>query len=193
MITGVAEVSLSTTVFAAGILASDLSENVTFTSPLSATSIVVPAGSVGFAFSTSAFTFAFSSVVNWARLSTFVFAGSINVVLSAIVSTTVVVASALTFLSSSFCVAFTTASFANLGVGTSHLPSEFTVVVFLVPSGNVTSIVAPFIPVPVIFSSSVSTVSITGAGVVGFNLFLIVTAASCPWVVTLTSVSSALS
>ena len=193
MITGVAEVSLSTTVFAAGILASDLSENVTFTSPLSATSIVVPAGSVGFAFSTSAFTFAFSSVVNWARLSTFVFAGSANVVLSAIVSTTVVVASALTFLSSSFCVAFTTASFANLGVGTSHLPSEFTVVVFLVPSGNVTSIVAPFIPVPVIFSSSVSTVSITGAGVVGFNLFLIVTAASCPWVVTLTSVSSALS
>ena len=193
MITGVAEVSLSTTVFAAGILASDLSENVTFTSPLSATSIVVPAGSVGFAFSTSAFTFAFSSVVNWARLSTFVFAGSTNVVLSAIVSTTVVVASALTFLSSSFCVAFTTASFANLGVGTSHLPSEFTVVVFLVPSGNVTSIVAPFIPVPVIFSSSVSTVLITGAGVVGFNLFLIVTAASCPWVVTLTSVSSALS
>ena len=113
-------------------------------------------------------------------MSTFVFAGSVNVVLSAIVSTTVVVASALTFLSSSFCVAFTTASFANLGVGTSHLPSEFTVVVFLVPSGNVTSIVAPFIPVPVIFSSSVSTVSITGAGVVGFNLFLIVTAASCP-------------
>ena len=180
MITGVAEVSLSTTVFAAGILASDLSENVTFTSPLSATSIVVPAGSVGFAFSTSAFTFAFSSVVNLARLSTFVFAGSANVVLSAIVSTTVVVASALTFLPCSFCVAFTTASFANLGVGTSHLPSEFTVVVFLVPSGNVTSIVAPFIPVPVIFSSSVSTVSITGAGVVGLNLFLIVTAASCP-------------
>ena len=181
MITGVAEVSLSTTVFAAGILASDLSENVTFTSPLSATSIVVPAGSVGFAFSTSAFTFAFSSVVNLARLSTFVFAGSTNVVLSAIVSTTVVVASALTFLSSSFCVAFTTASFANgVSSDTSHLPSEFTVVVFLVPSGNVTSIVAPFIPVPVIFSSSVSTVSITGAGVVGFNLFLIVTAASCP-------------
>ena len=72
-------------------------------------------------------------------------------------------------MSSSFCVAFTTASFANLGVGTSHLPSESTVVVFLVPSGNVTSIVAPTTPVPVTFSSSVSTLSITGVAEVSLS------------------------
>mgnify|MGYP003085594276 CR=1 FL=1 len=87
-----------------------------------------------------------------------------GVVTSAIVGTTDLDTSPLGFLSASFCTTFTSASFVNgASNATSHLPSCPTVVVFLVPSGNVTSIVAPATPVPLTFVSSVSTLSTVGA------------------------------
>ena len=52
---------------------------------------------------------------------------------------------------------------------TSHLPSGFTVVVFLVPSGNVTSIVEPATPVPLTFVSPVSTLFTVGAADVSLS------------------------
>ena len=133
------------------------------TSPLSATSIIASAGNVGFAVLTASFTAVFSSSVNFAGLSTIVLAGFAGVIVSAVVGTTVVAASALGFLSASFCTTFTSPSLANgASNATSHLPSCPTVVVFLVPSGNVTSIVAPATPVPLTFVSSVSTLSTVG-------------------------------
>ena len=135
------------------------------TSPLSATSTFVFAGKSGFAFLTSSATFAFSSSVNFAGLSTLtLFSGAFGVTWSAVVGTTVVGTSALTFLPASVCVTFTSPSLANgASNATSHLPSCPTVAVFLVPSGNVTSIVAPATPVPLTFVSSVSTLSTVGA------------------------------
>ena len=134
------------------------------TSPLLSTVTVVPAGRLGLAFLTSSTTLSFSSCVSCAGLSTFVTAGLFGVVASAVVGTTVVGAIGLTFLSVSSCVTFTTPSFASgLSKSTSHLPSGFTVVVFLVvPSGRVTSILDPATPVPVTFRSSVSTLSTVG-------------------------------
>ena len=97
-------------------------------------------------------------------MSTIVLAGFAGVIVSAVVGTTVVAASALAFLSASFCTTFTSASLANGASNvTSHLLFAPTVAVFLVPSGNVTSIVAPATPVPLTFVSSVSTGSIVGA------------------------------
>ena len=92
------------------------------------------------------------------------FSGAFGVTWSAVVGTTVVAASALGFLSASFCTTFTSPSLANgASNATSHLPFCPTVAVFLVPSGNVTSIVAPATPVPLTFVSSVSTLSTVGA------------------------------
>ena len=92
------------------------------------------------------------------------FSGAFGVTWSAVVGTTVVAASPLGFLSASFCTTLTSASFVNgASNATSHLPFCPTVVVFLVPSGNVTSIVAPATPVPPTFVSSVSTLSTVGA------------------------------
>ena len=134
------------------------------TSPLSATVTVVPAGKPGFAFSTSSFTLSFSSCVSWVVSSTFVTSGVSGVVFSAIVATTVVCISELTFLPISSWVIFTTESFTSgLSSSTSHSLSCFTVVVFLVPSGRVTSIFAPSSPAPIIFTSSESIVSTVGS------------------------------
>ena len=133
------------------------------TSPLSATSIVASAGNVGFAVLTASFTAVFSVGVNFAGLSTAVLAGFAGVIVSAVVGTTVVAASALAFFPASFCTTLTSASLANgASNATSHLLFAPTVVVFLVPSGNVTSIVAPATPVPLTFVSSVSTLSTVG-------------------------------
>ena len=161
---GTADVALSTTVSAPGIVSFDLSGYVIVTSPLLSTVTVVPAGNVGFASFTAFSTFPFSSCVSCAGLSTFVTAGLFGVVASAVVGTTVVGTSSLTFLSVSSCVTFTSPSFASgLSSVISQLPSVFTVVVFLVvPSGNVTSILDPATPVPVTFRSSVSTLSTVG-------------------------------
>ena len=160
---GFADVSLSDTVLVPGIVSFDLSGYVIVTSPLFPTVTVVPAGNVGFASFTAFSTFPFSSSVSCAGLSTFVTAGLFGVVASAVVGTTVVGAIGLTFLSVSSCVTFTSPSFASgLSSGTSQLPSVFTVVVFLVPFGNVTSIVEPTTPIPFTFRSSVSTLSTVG-------------------------------
>ena len=134
------------------------------TSPLSATSIVASAGNVGFAVLTASFTAVFSSSVNFAGLSTLtLFSGAFGVTWSAVVGTTDLDTSPLGFLSASFCTTFTSASLANgVSNATSHLPFCPTVAVFLVPSGNVTSIVAPATPVPLTFVSSVSTLSTVG-------------------------------
>ena len=166
---GFADVSLSDTVLVPGIVSFDLSGYVIVTSPLSPTVTVVPAGRLGLAFLTSSTTLSFSSCVSCAGLSTFVTAGLFGVVLSAI-DITVVGTSALTFLPGASCVTLTILPFSSgLSKSTSHLPSGFTVVVFLVvPSGKVTSILDPATPVPVIFVSSVPTLFTIGAGVVPF-------------------------
>ena len=168
---GFADVSFSATVLVPGIVSFDLSGYVIVTSPLSSTVTVVPAGRLGLAFLTLSTTLSFSSCVSWAGLSTFVTAGLFGVVASAVVGTTVVGASGLTFLSVSSCVTFTTPSFASgLSSVTSHVPSGFTVVVFLVvPSGRVTSILDPATPVPVILVSSVSTLSTVGFADASFS------------------------
>ena len=167
---GFADVSFSATVLVPGIVSFDLSGYVIVTSPLSSTVTVVPAGRLGLAFLTSSTTLSFSSCVSWAGLSTFVTAGLFGVVASAVVGTTVVGAIGLTFLSVSSCVTFTSPSFASgLSRSTSHLPSGFTVVVFVSPFGNVTTILDPATPVPVILVSSVSTLSTVGFTDVSFS------------------------
>ena len=72
------------------------------TSPLFATVTVVPVGNVGFDVFTAVSTAVFSAGVNCAGLSTIVLTGLFGVNVSAVVGTTVVVASPLGFLSASF-------------------------------------------------------------------------------------------
>ena len=78
-------------------------------------------------------------------------------------------------MSVSSCVTFTTPSFASgLSRSTSHVPSGFTVVVFVSPFGNVTTILDPATPVPVILVSSVSTLSTVGFADVSFSATVLV-------------------
>ena len=168
--TGAGVVPFLTTVFIPGIVSVELSGYVIVTSPLLSTVTVVPAGSPGLAFLTSSTTLSFSFCVSCVGSSTSVTSGSFGVVASAVVGTTVVGAIGLTFLPVSSCVTFTSPSFASgLSKSTSHLPSGFTVVVFVSPFGNVTTILDPATPVPVILISSVSTLSTVGFADVSFS------------------------
>ena len=85
-----------------------------------------------------------------------------------ILGTTVAVTAGLVALFASVCVTRIFSPFtAALSKVTDHVPSE-TVVVFTVPSGLVTVIVEPFIPLPVIAVAS-STIASTNASLDGTN------------------------
>ena len=161
---GVAEAALATTVWAGVSLFIEPSTYLTSTLPSFFTSIVASAGNVGFAVLTASFTAVFSAGVNCAGLSTSIGVGAVNGLFAATVLTTAFLVSGEASLSFSFWTTFTSASLANgASNATSHLLFAPTVAVFLVPSGNVTSIVAPATPVPLTFKSSVSTGSTVGA------------------------------